>query len=67
MEGNLKNSLLTVCTLLEKYNVKYMLIGGTAVALNGYYLHSINTAGELTYKPDIDIWYNQLMKTTSIF
>ena len=58
MEDNLKNSLLTVCTLPEKHNVQYMLIGGTAVALNGYYRHSINIAGELTDKPDIDIWYN---------
>lgn len=58
MDDNLKNSLLTVCRLLEKHNVKYMLIGGTAVALNGYYRHSINSAGELTEKPDIDIWYN---------
>lgn len=58
MEDNLKNNLLTVCTLLEKHNVQYMLIGGTAVALNGYYRHSINIAGELTDKPDIDIWYN---------
>ena len=35
-----------------------MLVGGTAVALNGYYRHSINISGELTDKPDIDIWYN---------
>lgn len=35
-----------------------MLVGGAAVALNGYYRHSINIAGELTEKPDIDIWYN---------
>lgn len=58
MDNNLKNSLLTVCKLLEKHNVQYVLIGGTAVALNGYYRHSINIAGELTDKPDIDIWYN---------
>ena len=58
MDNNLKNSLLTVCKLLEKHNVQYILIGGTAVALNGYYRHSINIAGELTDKPDIDIWYN---------
>ena len=58
MEDNLKNSLLTVCALLENHNVQYMLIGGTAVALNGYYRHSLNIAGELTNKPDIDIWYN---------
>lgn len=58
MEDDLKKSLLTVCNLLGKYNIPYMLIGGTAVALNGYYRHSINMAGELTNKPDIDIWYN---------
>ncbi len=34
-----------------------MLIGGTAVALNGYYRHSLNSAEELTSKPDVDIWY----------
>jgi hypothetical protein len=58
MENNLKTSLLTICDLLEKHNVQYMLIGGTAVALNGYYRHSLNIAGELTEKPDIDLWYN---------
>ena len=58
MEDNLKNSLLNVCKLLEKYKVQYMLAGGTAVALNGYYRHSISIGGELTHKPDIDVWYN---------
>lgn len=58
MESDLKKSLFTVCSLLQKHDVKYMLIGGTAVALNGYYRNSINIAGNLTDKPDIDIWYN---------
>jgi hypothetical protein len=58
MQNNLKDSLLTVCKLLNDYKVQYILIGGTAVALNGYYRHSINLAGELAEKPDIDIWYN---------
>lgn len=62
MENNLKNSLLTVCSLLEKHNVQYMLVGGAAVALNGYYRHSINVAGGLTEKPDVDIWYNPTYK-----
>jgi hypothetical protein len=57
MEQNFKHSLLSVCQLLEKYKVEYMFIGGTAVALNGYYRHSTNAEGELTDKPDIDIWY----------
>ncbi|MGN6249442.1 MAG: hypothetical protein ACTHNG_13900 [Ginsengibacter sp.] len=58
MEDNLKATLITVCKLLEKYNVKYLIVGGTAVALNGYYRHSTNASGQLTNKPDIDIWYN---------
>ena len=60
MEDSLGDSLLTVCKLLEKHEVRFMLIGGTAVALYGYYRHSINIAGELTDKPDIDIWYDPL-------
>ncbi|MEX2569469.1 MAG: hypothetical protein WD431_26240 [Cyclobacteriaceae bacterium] len=58
MQDNLNNSLLRVCRLLEKHNVEYMVVGGTAVALHGYYRHSTNITGELTEKPDIDIWYN---------
>ena len=58
MEDKLKKCLLSVCRLLEKYSINYIIVGGTAVALNGYYRHSINIAGELTEKPDIDIWYN---------
>lgn len=58
MEDNLKGLLLTVSKLLVKYNVNYMIVGGTAMALHGYYRHSINASGELTEKPDIDIWYN---------
>lgn len=55
---NLRNSLLTVCRLLEKHNVQYLIVGGTAVALNGYYRMSMDTAGYPASKPDIDIWYN---------
>jgi predicted nucleotidyltransferase len=58
MEDQLKETLSTVCKLLEQHKVKYMFIGGTAVALNGYYRHSIGISGELTDKPDIDVWYN---------
>jgi hypothetical protein len=58
MEGNIKSNLLMICKLLEEYDVHYMLVGGTAVALNGYYRHSTTISGELTSIPDIDIWYN---------
>ena len=35
-----------------------MIVGGTAVALNGYFRYSKNISGEISDKPDIDIWYN---------
>jgi len=55
---DLNNGLLAVCKLLEKHTVQYLLVGGTAVALNGYFRYSVNAEGELADKPDIDIWYN---------
>ena len=39
---NIKTTLLTVCKLLEKYHVRYLIVGGLAVALNGYYRHSVD-------------------------
>lgn len=59
MAGNrLKDALLTICGVLAKNEVSYMLIGGTAVALNGYYRPSVNASGEVADKPDIDLWYS---------
>lgn len=56
--NKLKETLIDIGKALEKHNVSYMLIGGTAVALNGYYRPSINSSGEVTDKPDLDVWYN---------
>ena len=58
MENNLSNVLLTVSVLLKKHKVEYLLIGGTAVALHGYFRHSVTLSGETAVKPDIDIWFN---------
>lgn len=58
MDESLKRSLMVVCYLLEKYKVEYLIVGGTAVALHGYYRISKNNAGEILDKPDIDIWFN---------
>jgi len=62
MENILGKSILNICSLLQKHHVEYMLIGGTAVALHGYYRHSVTLSGEITEKPDIDIWYNPTYK-----
>jgi hypothetical protein len=58
MEDNFKDCVITVCQLLKKHNVSYMLVGGAAVALHGYYRLSMTPSGQLSNKPDIDIWYN---------
>lgn len=58
MGDDLIKSLLVVCKLLEKHGISYLLIGGTAVALNGYFRLSSNAAGKVADKLDINIWYN---------
>lgn len=58
MRDVLSKSVSLVCEVLDKYQVQYLLIGGTAVLLNGYSRLSTTSAGEITEKPDIDIWYN---------
>ncbi|HEX8315043.1 MAG TPA: hypothetical protein VF609_08625 [Flavisolibacter sp.] len=58
MESSLGDSILGVCRTLNKFSVEYIIVGGTAVALPGHYRHSMNIAGEITEKPDLDFWYN---------
>lgn len=58
MESDLTESILRVCKILNKHSVAYLLVGGTAVALHGYFRYSVNSAGILADKPDVDVWYN---------
>ena len=58
MDKSITDSILEVCTALNKHNVQYLIVGGTAVALHGYFRWSYNQAGILTEKYDLDIWYN---------
>lgn len=58
MESSLADNILSVCKTLNKFSVEYMIVGGTAVALHGYYRHSTNVDGEIAAKPDLDVWYN---------
>ena len=58
MEGSLVDSVLHVCNILNKHSVEYLLVGGTAVALHGYYRLSRETSGEVADKHDLDFWYN---------
>jgi hypothetical protein len=58
MESNLTDSILSVCRALNKFLVEYIIVGGTAVALHGYFRPSMNVDGEIAEKPDLDFWYN---------
>lgn len=58
MNDNLVGSILAVCSILNGHGVEYLVVGGTAVALHGYYRQSMNAAGAIADKPDLDIWYN---------
>ena len=58
MESKLANTILRVCEVLNKNKVQFMIVGGAAVALHGYFRQSMNLAGVLTDKPDLDFWYD---------
>ena len=62
MDKGLRTSLLTVCGLLSKHKVEYLIVGGTAVALHGYFRMSVSIAGIPADKPDLDFWYNPSYK-----
>jgi hypothetical protein len=48
MASVIRQILISVCKLLNKHDVEYMLIGGMAVGFHGY----------PRYTADIDLWYN---------
>ncbi|TDN35760.1 hypothetical protein E4631_24485 [Hymenobacter sp. UV11] len=58
MNDSLVDHLLAVCQVLNDHGVEYLTVGGTAVALYGYYRLSMNPAGVVVDKPDVDLWYN---------
>lgn len=58
MRSDLSKSILHVCEVLNRNDVKYIIVGGAAVALHGYFRMSMNLWGEISEKPDLDFWYN---------
>jgi hypothetical protein len=58
MESDLTESILRVCRILNKHAIDYLLVGGTAVALHGYFRYSVKATGVIADKPDVDVWYN---------
>ena len=44
MDQNITENILKVCNALSKHSVEYLSVGGTAVALHGYFRWSLNQA-----------------------
>jgi len=62
---DLADSSLRICTILNKHNIEYLIVGGAAVALHGYFRKSVGVDGKEEDKTDLDIWYTRLTKTIS--
>jgi hypothetical protein len=58
VDKSITEYILQVCTTLNKHSVEYLIVGGTAVALHGYFRWSVSHAGTAAEKYDLDIWYN---------
>ncbi len=58
MDTNLAGTLCKVCGILNKHSVEYMIVGGIAVAIHGYFRLTTDMSGKETDKPDFDFWYN---------
>ncbi|RZK28602.1 MAG: hypothetical protein EOO61_21820 [Hymenobacter sp.] len=58
MSDKALGSLLAVCSILNKHAVEYLVVGGSAVTLHGYFRQSTNATGVAVDKPDLDFWYN---------
>jgi len=58
MDNKLTDSILNVCRILNKHSVQYLIIGGTAVALHGFFRWSMSVSDVPLEKYDLDFWYN---------
>jgi len=58
VENNLTESIFKVCKILNEYSVEYLIVGGTAVGLHGFYRQSQDSSGHPMEKPDLDFWYS---------
>jgi hypothetical protein len=55
---SLVEGILKVCKILHGHSVEYLVVGGAAVALHGFFRQSHDSSGHPTEKPDLDFWYN---------
>lgn len=58
MEDKLIQNISRVCEVLNKHEVDYMIVGGTAVAFHGFYRATRLADNTISEKHDFDFWYN---------
>lgn len=51
-------NIIKVCEVLNKNEVNYLIVGGTATAFHGYYRMSRMPDGTIASKHDFDFWYD---------
>jgi hypothetical protein len=60
MNSNLAKVIIRICSILNKPDVQYLIVGGSTVALHGYFRASISQSGLVSDKPDLDFWQSHL-------
>ncbi|TDH23448.1 hypothetical protein EXU57_16700 [Segetibacter sp. 3557_3] len=60
MEDKLTDIILRICEVLNSCSVRYMIVGGSAVALHGFFRWSQSKSGTPTEKFDLDVWYDPM-------
>lgn len=58
MNSVVADKVLSICKCLNKNQVQYLIVGGTAVAYHGYFRWSYDAKGLAAEKFDLDFWYN---------
>lgn len=57
MENALISNIVNICKILDKHDIQYLIVGGTAVALHGYFRVTMLMDGKPADKHDLDFWY----------
>ncbi len=46
-----------ICNVINRHSVDFLIVGGIALGLHGDPRNSVNSADNVTEKPDLDFWY----------
>jgi predicted nucleotidyltransferase len=58
MYNDFTKHILRVCKSLNQYEVKFIIVGGTASGFHGFYRMTLDYKGVPTEKHDFDFWFD---------